>query len=80
MKIKFSEHAGIRLSFRKIPKKRVLLTIGSSDKTLSSFKGRAVFKKRFGLKVLEVVAKMEGDIMIVVTAYYLYENKIRQKS
>ena len=80
MKIEFSDHAKSRIAFRKISKRRVLAALNKPDKSIDSFKERLVFRKKFTPKVLEVVAKMEGDIMVVVTAYYLYEGKIRQEN
>ena len=77
MKIKFSDHAVKRLEFRKISKRRVLTTLDKPDKVLFSFKGRGVFRRKFEHKILEVVARREDDIMVVVTAYYLYESKVR---
>lgn len=82
MKIEYSKHAKERAGFRKISKRRILITIGLPDKTLSSFRDRKVIQKKFGSKTLEVVIKVENDTMMIVTAYYLISNesKIRQKN
>ena len=54
-----------------------MTTLDKPDKVLFSFKGRGVFRRKFEHKILEVVARREDDIMVVVTAYYLYESKVR---
>lgn len=76
MEIEFSEHAREQLKRRKIARKHALETI-RDGKTGKSFKARIVYRKEIKNKILEVVATKENRKLVIITAYYLYENKLR---
>ena len=83
MEVEFSTHALERIKQRKISKHRVIQTINTPTKILSSSYERSLCRKQFGSKILEVVIKNEATKIIIITAYYLRsknENKIRLKS
>lgn len=73
MSIKFSDHAAAQLKERKIPKKRVVDTVKKPETKSKSFKNRTLRQRRFGSKILEVVAVTEDSKITVITAYYLEE-------
>lgn len=75
MRIVFSRHAEEQIKRRRIPKRRVSKTVSEPDQTRPSFRGRELRRKRFGGKILEVATKAEGAMVVVVTAYYLKEEK-----
>jgi len=74
MKIKYSDHCVERLKKRRISKLRVESTIQNPDNTLKSFRSRRLLQKHFGDKILEVVTKVEGKKITIITGYYLKEN------
>jgi hypothetical protein len=71
MEIIFSGHSKDQNRIRKIPLARVRQTLEKPDKILSSFRGRKLYRKTLGDKILEVVAKIEGEKIVVITQYYL---------
>lgn len=75
MIVVFSEHADEQIKRRRIPKRRVSKTVSEPDQILPSFRGRELRRKRFRGKILEVATKVEGAIVVVITAYYLKEEK-----
>lgn len=74
MRLKYSLHAKVQLKYRKISLFKIRTTIKSPHNIIPSYKDRKLFQRKFKNKTLEVVIVDEGSIMIVVTAYYLYEN------
>ena len=75
MSLEFSEHAKRQLKRRNISQKIVRKAVYEPQKTLSSFRGRKLRRMKVGGKILEVVTRTEGSTIIVVTAYFLKENK-----
>jgi hypothetical protein len=73
VKVIFSNHAKERLKQREIPSHKVVSTVRNSEKVLISFRARKLFRKRFGDKMLEVIAVEENSVFEVITAYYLEE-------
>lgn len=71
MSIEFSDHALKQIKARKIPKKRVLLTVKQPENKLKSSRNRRLRKRRFGSKILEAVTVTEGSKITVITTYYL---------
>ncbi|MBM3283596.1 hypothetical protein FJY90_05125 [Candidatus Gottesmanbacteria bacterium] len=50
-----------------------LRQLKNPEETINSFRGRKLKRRKFGHKILEVVTITEGDIIIVITQYYLGE-------
>lgn len=73
MSIEFSDHAIEQIKARKIPRKRVLITVRQYENKLKSSRNRRLRQKRFGSKILEVVTVTDGSRITVITAYYLKE-------
>jgi len=71
MKIIFSTHSEDQNKIRKIPIARIKQTLQKPEKLIESFRGRNLYQKSFGSKMLEVVAKIEGGKIVVITQYYL---------
>ena len=74
MKIRYSEHALARIYDRSIPRSYIRLAISAPDTvtpTLPPSRGRSIYHKAINENTLEVVAVREGDIMTVITAYYV---------
>lgn len=80
MGIKFSDHALEQIKRRGLSRKKILETVKSPDSELSSSRGRRLLQKKFGGKVLEVVTVEVENEVIIVTAYFLYEIKLRSKN
>ena len=76
MEIEFSQHSKDQIKRRGIAKKKVVETI-ETGKHEVSFRERKTYRKKFGQKMLEVVTVDEGSKLIIITAYYIYENKLR---
>ena len=70
-RIEFSDHAKDQNSIRKIPNSRIVETVKLPDRTIPSFRRRELRQKTYGNKTLEVVTVKEGNVIIVVTQYYL---------
>lgn len=70
MKIEFSKHAEERIKSREISKTRVIETIKNPGKVIVSFRSRQLLQRTYGGKILEVVTKVEGKKVTIVTAYY----------
>lgn len=72
MEVTFSKHAIDRLGIRENIKKRMVLeTINSPDEISPSFRGRRLYRKVYNNRILEIVAKEEDNILIVITQYLL---------
>lgn len=75
--IAYSEHAICQFRRRRISKLLVQKTLTEPDQVIASYKGRLLYQKSFGDKILEVVAVDENAMLVIVTGYYLkrkYEN------
>ena len=71
MNIIFSNHAKYRINERKISIVDVRQTVKNPDSKKVDGHGMMVIIKRFGRKSLEVVYKIQGNKIIVITAYYI---------
>jgi hypothetical protein len=71
MVIVFSTHSKEQNKIRKIPVSKIKQTLQKPDKIIESFRGRNLYQKSFGSKMLEVVIKTEDKKIIVITQYYL---------
>jgi len=80
VELEFSQHGLEQIRRRGISKTRVKKAIQKADNQQATFKGRRIFQKRFGKKLLEVVVIEEAEKLVIITAYYLYENKLRSKN
>ena len=70
--IDFSTHAVDQLKIRlNITRPMVRQTLIRPNKILGTFRERQLFRKRYGDKILEVVAVKEDNTIIVVTQYFL---------
>ncbi len=67
----FSEHAKQRMEQRSVDKKLVVKTVEEPDKIEKSFRGRKLRQKEFDGRILEVVTKIKGEEIIVITQYWL---------
>ncbi len=73
--IKFTEHAGTRLTERNITKEQVIKSIESPEFILPARANRKIAVRRFGENFLKVVfAKDENDI-IVITNHWISKFK-----
>ncbi len=70
MKIEFSKHAEERIKSRKISKIRVIEVIKNPNNVIISFRFRQLLQRTYNDKILEVVTKVEGEKVTVITAYY----------
>lgn len=66
----FSDHAKLRLKQRSIPRELVLETIDKPDKKKYSDRFRWLYQRRYGDKILEVVAINENKQLIIITQYW----------
>ena len=71
MTIIFSDHAKFQLKKRNISKELVKKVVLNPQSTKSSFRERKLFRRLIDDKLLEVVIKIEGSRLIVITGYYL---------
>lgn len=71
MKIIFSDHAKQRNTDRKIPVKYILETVKNPEAVIKSLRNRTLRQKQFDGKILEVVTKIEDNIVIIITQYWL---------
>jgi len=71
MNIIFTNHAKYRINERKISVILVRQVVKNPDKKKLDEYGMIVVTKQFGKKSLEVVYKIQGNNIIVITAYYL---------
>ncbi|HTK03832.1 MAG TPA: DUF4258 domain-containing protein [Alphaproteobacteria bacterium] len=67
----FSDHALTRIKERHISKLKVYATIKNPQEKLASFKDRAIYRRKFGSKTLEVIAKQENKFIVVISAYMI---------
>jgi len=78
VKIVYSKHALQRIKERKISKLEISRALKKPLGSKISYKERIVISKVTGRKILEIVTKVEGNDIIIITAYYLvnknYEN------
>lgn len=71
MKIVLSQHAKGQVQIRRILLRHVEIAIRTPNQIVPSFRGRFLYQRVFGDKMLEVVAIEENQIITVITAYYL---------
>lgn len=69
MRIVFSDHALERIKERRIAKLKIYATVKNPQEKQLSFKGRDIYKRKYGKKTLEVVVKSEGKIIVIISAY-----------
>jgi len=69
--IVFSDHAEFQLKKRRISKELVKKAVLNPQSIEPSFRGRNLLRSMIGDKLLEVVIKTEGSVVIVITGYYL---------
>jgi hypothetical protein len=72
MEVEFSRHSLDQLKIRsRITKSMVLDTLHNSDEVQQSYRGRKLFRKRYGNELLEIVAVQEDNKLIIITQYFL---------
>ena len=71
MNIIFTNHAKYRINERKVSIVNVRQTVKNPDSKKIDEYGMMVVTKRFGRKSLEVVYKVQGNNIVVITAYYI---------
>lgn len=69
MRIVFSEHAIERMTLREITELQVFATVKSPQEKQASYRDRTIYKRKFDNRTLEVVTKVEGKNMIIISAY-----------
>ena len=69
MQIIFSDHAVERIHARDISRLKVYATVKSPQKKIKSYRDRIIYARKFGIKTLEVVTKLESDNLIIISAY-----------
>lgn len=67
----FSDHAKLRLKQRSIPKELVLETVEKPDKRKRSPRTRRLYQRKYGDKILEVVAVHENKQLVIITEYWI---------
>lgn len=70
-RLEFSDHAKQQIKRRGISRKLINQTLDNPETEKLSFRGRRLFQKKHGERILEVVTIKEVDKTIVITAYYL---------
>lgn len=71
MNIVFTNHAKYRLNERKISATDVKQVIKNLSSKRADEYGMIVISKSFGKRSLEVVYKVDGNKIIIITAYYI---------
>jgi Domain of unknown function (DUF4258) len=71
MEIVYSQHARKRMNERKISKVAVYTTLVNPDKKLLAERDRAIARKKFKNRTLEVIYVVENNKIIIITLYYL---------
>ncbi|KKU17151.1 MAG: hypothetical protein UX25_C0015G0013 [Candidatus Woesebacteria bacterium GW2011_GWC2_45_9] len=72
----YSKHALEMLSFRKIGKRDIKSCLRASDKVSLGRKGRKIYYKGIGKKVLKVVVA-ENKSIVVVTCHWIASDRIK---
>ena len=67
----FSDHAKARLKQRHIPKQFILEAMTQPDTKKAGSRNRQLYRRRYGDKILEVVAIRDGINIIIITQYWL---------
>ena len=67
----FSDHAKARLKQRHIPKQFILEAMTQPDTKKAGSRSRRLYRRRYGDKILEVVATQENSNIIIITQYWL---------
>lgn len=71
MKLKFTDHAQYRIRERKISIEDIKSVVRSPDFSKNSADGYIESRKKIESKVLEVIYKKEGNVILVITSYHL---------
>ena len=72
MKLKITDHAQYRIRERKISIEDIKSVVRNPDFSKNSVDNRYIeSRKKTENKILEVIYKKEGDVIIIITAYYL---------
>lgn len=71
MKLKFTDHAQYRIRERKISIEDIKSVVRNPDFSKNSAGGYIESKKKIESGILEVVYKKEGNVIIIITSYYL---------
>jgi hypothetical protein len=71
MNVIFTNHSKYRINERKISIINVRQAVKSPDSKKIDEYGMIVVTKQFGKRSLEVVYKIQGNNIIVITAYYI---------
>ncbi len=72
MIITFSAHALTQLRVRRsITQKMVTDTLKHSRRSFTSYRGRQLYQKQYEDKILEVVAVVEDNTVVIITQYFL---------
>jgi len=75
MKIIFSDHALLKISQRRLLKKRIILTAENPDLVKLSYNSREERYKHFGKNWLKVVVINQPETLIVITAHWVAKIK-----
>ena len=71
MKIEFSGHSLNQLKRRRITQKMVIEALSEPIRYLPSYRDRTLIRSRFGAKIMEIVARLENNKLVIITAYFL---------
>jgi hypothetical protein len=67
----FTDHALRRMKERKVLKRQVVGLLKSPDSVVIEEDKLKSFQKKFGRKVLEVIAEVNKNKIIIITLYWL---------
>ena len=70
MKFVFTNHAKYRVYERKIPLRKIKEVVINPDRQRVDEDDMIVVRKKFRIKVLEVVYKIVKNKFVIITAYY----------
>lgn len=70
MEFKYTTHAEEKLSERRLSKKLIEEALGNPDKIESTRFKRKIANKIINGKALRIVYEKEGNVYIIITAYY----------
>lgn len=71
MKFRFTSHAQGRYDERGISTDNIMRVVRSPDSSWSAQNGCIKSSKNLDGKILEVIYKKDGNVSIIITAYYL---------
>ncbi len=71
MKIVFTNHAKCRIMERQISVQNVRQTIKNPDSRKEDVYGMITTRKVFGKRTLEIIYRVSGNTVIIITTYYL---------